>query len=284
MIDASLPMLTASDFSYATSDDDPWRRAAIKCIERLSGKARLWTLYEGYRRETSGDDFFEQAIRRLELTVKINAGGLAAIPETGPLVVIANHPLGVVDGLLLGYLISQVRKDFRILVHSALCKVPEPRPYFLPIDFLNTRQAQKTNLETRRAALADLEAGRVVGIFPSGGIATARHPFARVNDLEWKAFTASMVTKSHAPVLPVLIDGRTSRLFQLFSQINMELRASLLFREAVKMMGNDVKATIGQPLTPDHLSSIADRRDLMAYLRRQTFDLDLASGDGLQTV
>jgi len=265
-------MLTATDFTYAMPDDDLWRRAAIKGIERLSGKSRLWSLYEGYRRETRGDDFFEQAIRRLELTVKVNAGGLSSIPATGPLIVIANHPLGVVDGLMLGYLISRVRNDFRILVHSALCKVPEPREHFLPIDFLSTRTAQQTNLETRRAALADLAAGRVVAIFPAGGIATARHPFAPVVDLDWKAFTAGMVSKSGAPVLPVLIDGRTSWLFQAFSKINMELRASLLFREAVKMMGNDVKAHVGALLTRKDLSAI-DRRDLTAFLRQQTFAL-----------
>lgn len=277
-------MLTAADFSYAMPDDDWWRRAAIKGIERVSGKARLWSIYEDFRRETTGDDFFEQAIQRLELSVNINAGGLSAIPETGPLIVVANHPLGVADGLVLGYLIAQVRKDFRILVHSALCKVPEPRAHFLPVDFLNTREAQQTNLQTRKAALADLEAGRVIAIFPAGGIATAPHPFAPVQDLEWKAFTASMVVKSGAPVLPVLIEGRTSALFQLFSQINMELRASLLFREAVKMMGNDVFAHIGDPLKKGQISTLADRTAVTALLRQRTFDLGPVDRNCMQTI
>ncbi len=277
-------MLTASDFTYAMPDDDWWRRTAIKGIERLSGKARLWTLYDGYRRASTGDDFFEQAIRRLELTVKINAGGLSAIPETGPLIVIANHPLGVIDGLLLGYLIAQVRKDFRLLVHNALCKVPEPRAHFLPVDFLDTQAARQTNLDTRREALADLAAGHVVAIFPAGGIATARNPFATAKDLEWKAFTAGMVKKSGAPVLPILIEGQTSRLFQVFSRINIELRASLLFREAVKMMGNDVRAHIGALLTSEVLTGLSDRRELMDFLRQQTFGLGPADSAAIQIV
>lgn len=277
-------MLTASDFSYAMPEDEWWRRTAIKVIEHLSGKAQLWSLYDGYRRVSTGDDFFDQAIRRLQLTVKINEGGLSSIPETGPLIVIANHPLGVVDGLLLGYLIAQVRKDFRLLVHNALCKVPEPRAHFLPVDFLDTPAARQTNLETRRDALADLADGHVIAIFPAGGIATARNPFATATDIEWKAFTAGMVKKSGAPVLPILIEGQTSRLFQVFSRISFELRASLLFREAVKMMGNDVRAHIGTMLPPDLLAVHSDRRELMAHLRRQTFGLGPVDRASMQTV
>ncbi len=273
-------MLSYSDFSYATPEDAAWRRGLIRCIERLSGKPKLWGLYQAYRRDTDTEDFFSEAVRRLGLKVQINADGLDDLPADGPLIVIANHPFGVVDGLVLGHLISRVRADFKILVHSALCKVPELRQYLLPIDFINTRSAQQTNLETRRAALEQLGAGRTIAIFPGGGVATARHPLARATDLEWKTFLARMIHQGQATVVPIYFEGQTSRLFQAASHISMDLRASLLFREAVNQIGSEVRARIGRPIPYDRLSHMTDRRDLTEHLRHETFALGHARSAG----
>lgn len=132
-------MISYGDFSYASPEDAAWRRGLIRCIEWLAGKPKLWGLYQAYRREPGTDDFFSEAVRRLDLKVRVNADGMAALPARGPLVVVANHPFGVIDGIALGHLISRVRSDFKILVHSALCRVPEPRQHFLPIGFSDTR-------------------------------------------------------------------------------------------------------------------------------------------------
>lgn len=266
-------MLSHSEFSYASPEDVLWRRGLIRCIEGLSGKARLWRLYQTYRRTYTENDFFSEAVQRLSLKVEARAGGLTAIPDRGALIVVANHPLGVVDGIVVAYLISRVRTDFRMLVHSALCRMPEPRQYLLPIDFSNTRQAQTTNLESRRAALQDLASERAIVIFPSGGVSTARRPLTEARDLEWKTFIARLVHKGRASVLPVYIEGQCSVLFQCASHISMELRASLLFREAVKWIGREVKVHIGAPIPYERLSHMTDRRDLTEHLRRETYAL-----------
>jgi putative hemolysin len=268
-----MTMLSSSQFSYATPEDVIWRRGLIRCIEHFTGKPRLWRLYQTYRQDHADDDFFSEAVRRLDLQVRADTEALAALPARGALIVVANHPLGVIDGIVIGHLISRVRSDFRVLVHSALCRLPEPRHHLLPIDFSNTRQAQQTNLETRQAALRDLADDRAIVIFPGGGVATARNPLSEALDLEWKTFLARLVHKGRATVLPVYIEGQSSRLFQCASQISMELRASLLFREAVKMIGREVNVHIGAPIPYERLCHMTDRRDLTEHLRRETFAL-----------
>ncbi len=267
-------MLTAKNFTYAFPDDAPWRRGLVRCIEHLTGKPKLWRLYKAYSEDSAAADFFYEAVSRLELEVQANVSGLDALPTRGPLIIVANHPYGVIDGLVLGYLVSRRRADFRILVHSALYKVPEARPYLLPIDFAETREATRTNLESRRAALKDLAADRCIVIYPSGGIATAANPLrGEATDLEWKTFIARMVHQSRAPVVPVYFEGQCSRLFQVASHVSMDLRASLFFREAVKQIGGVMRAHIGQPIPYESLAPIADRKALTEHLREATYAL-----------
>src|SRR3546814_19203123 len=113
-----------SDFTYAAPDDAAWRRAVIHGIEQLTGKPRLWRLYADYCRAPAGGDFFAEAVDRLGLTLAIDSRDLRRIPRTGPLVVVAHHPFGVVDGIVLGYLLSRARPAFPMLVNSVLLRLP----------------------------------------------------------------------------------------------------------------------------------------------------------------
>ena len=260
----------SSDFTYAAPEDAPWRRAVIHGIEQLTGKPRLWRLYSEYCAGPAADDFFAEAVERLSLSLNLDRRELARIPRQGPLVVVANHPFGVVDGIVLGYLLSRVRADFRIVVHSALCRLPELQPYLLPIDFAETREARATNIATRRQALRELKEGHAIAIFPGGGVATARSPLGRAEELEWKPFVGRMVQEGGATVVPIFFEGQNSRLFQMVSQVSMTLRLALLFHEVVNKMNRPVRLRIGAPLTSSQLAHFEDRRALTEYLRGLT--------------
>jgi putative hemolysin len=112
-----------------------------------------------------GETFWDAAVRQLELHVDYAETRLRSIPAAGPVVVVANHPFGVLDGIVLGHLVGKVRPDFKVLTHSALCRVTELQPYLLPIDFAQTPAATATNLRSRAEALSWLCNGGVLVVF-----------------------------------------------------------------------------------------------------------------------
>jgi putative hemolysin len=217
---------------------------------------------------------WEAAIRHLGLQVDYDPTRLAAIPATGPVVVVANQPFGVLDGLVIGYLIAKVRPDFKILTHNALYRAPGLQPHLLPIDFVATRSATETNHRSRATALAWLRGGVLIA-FPAGGVSTAGHPFARqALDAPWKPFTARAIIETRASVLPVFFAGQNSRLFQIASHVSQTLREALLFHEVRNKLGALVSVRIGRPLAYPEIAHRTDRHQLILHLRHLTYALD----------
>ena len=262
-------------FSYASPDDPRLRRVTIRTIERLTGQRQLKRIYlDNQRRPRPGESFWEAAVRHLRLEVDYDPARLAAIPAAGPVVVVANHPFGVLDGLVIGYLIAKVRPDFKVLTHNALYRAPELQPHLLPIDFGATRSATATNLRSRASALAWLRDGGVLVAFPAGGVSTAGGPFAKAaRDAPWKPFTARAIIETRASVLPVFFGGQNSRLFQIASHVSQTLREALLFHEVRNKLGAAVRVRIGEPLSYLSLAQLSDRHALIAHLRHLTYAL-----------
>lgn len=265
----------SSNLSYASYFDDPVKRRMIRTIERLSGQPKIKKLYEHYRDDLSHDvPFFEAAMRLLDLDVRFSASRHAEIPKDGPLVIVANHPFGVLDGLVICWLTSLRRGDFKVLTNSALDGVPEARPYLLPVDFSGTKEALAANVTMRKDALEHVKAGGCVIVFPGGGVATTPRPFDKTAvDDAWKPFTAKLITHSGAHVTPIYFGGQNSRLFQWASHMSIELRLALVFREVKRRMGSVLPVEIGTTLTPEALKAGGKRSELMDFLREKTYGL-----------
>ena len=267
-------MQEAPKLSYAAYFDHPLKRGMVRTIERLSGQPYLQKLYETYRESLADEPFFAAAVKLLNLDVEFSSARLAQIPETGPLVVVANHPFGVLDGLLISWLISLRRKDFKVLTNAVLDGAPEAREWLLPIDFAPTKDAQATNIATRAESLERLRAGECIIVFPAGGVSTSPTPFYRAAvDDTWKPFTAKLITRSGAHVTPVFFEGQNSRLFQWASHVSIELRLALIFREVKRRVGTAIPVHIGETLTPETLASAGKRHELMNFLRDQTYGM-----------
>jgi len=261
--------------SYAAYFEHPFKRRLVRAVERVSGQPRIQKLYDRYRAELAGKEpFFSAAVKLLDLNVQFSASRLASIPRTGPLVVVANHPFGVLDGLVICWLVSLVRSDFRILTNAVLDGAPEARDWLLPVDFAGTRTATAVNLATRKRAMELLKTGGCVIVFPAGGISTVPAPFMRTAlDDDWKPFTAKLISASHANVVPVFFEGQNSHMFQLASHLGLELRLALIFREVRRRMGTVMPVHIGEVLDPDTLGAAGRRALLMKFLRESTYDL-----------
>jgi putative hemolysin len=266
---------TPRDISYSFAARNKAAQLLIRTVENLTGRPRLLRLALGYEREVeSGRDFWEVMQERYRIKMEFAGGGLENIPAAGPVVLVANHPYGILDGLAMGRILSAARGDFRIIAHVVFRKARELENVILPIDFGESKQAVARNLETRRQALDYLAAGGAIGIFPGGTVSTAAKPFSRARDPFWKTFTAKMIARSNAAVVPVYFDGANSRLFQIASHLNQTLRTALLISEFDSRVGDPLRVTIGRPLPAAEIRARArDSRALMDYLRRETYSL-----------
>ncbi|MEL7299897.1 MAG: lysophospholipid acyltransferase family protein [Pseudomonadota bacterium] len=265
----------ARDISYSHSAETKGGRALIRAMENATGRLRLIRRARGYEEEVAqGRDFWEVMLSRYGLSLDIVGGSLETIPRDGPLILIANHPYGILDGLVLGHILSNLRGDFRIMAHQVFRKAEELNRVILPISFDETKEAMKLNLETRKAALDYLGQGGAIGIFPGGTVSTAMKPFGRPMDPGWRSFTAKMVAKSGATVVPIFFDGHNSRLFQIASHLHYTLRMALLIKEFKSRVDEPVRMVVGEPLPQAELAACAkDPKAMMEYLRAATYAL-----------
>lgn len=263
-------------FSYASDEDSALKRLVIQVIERISGQPELKRLYLEHQNDPRpGESFWNAAVRKLELQVEFNREALSEIPREGPAIIVANHPFGVLDGIIACWLIAQIRDDFKILTNALLNRAEEIKPYLLPIDFEETKEALETNLRSRAESKALLESGGVLIIFPGGTVSTTPTVLARrAKDPEWKNFTARMILQGKAPVVPIFFAGQNSRLFQVASHVSMTLRLSLLFKEVHDRIGGPLQFRIGKRIPHEELKTFKDRKALMDFLRDRTYALD----------
>jgi len=265
----------ARDISYSHSAETKGGRALIRLMENTTGRIRLIKRAKGYEREVAaGRDFWQVMVERYGLSLDVVDGALNNIPKDGPLILIANHPYGILDGLIMGHILSTVRGDFRILANSVFGMVEDLNRIVLPISFDDTRNAMQLNIETRKTAFKYLENGGAVGVFPGGTVSTAVKPFSRPMDPGWRNFTARMVAKSNATVVPLYFEGHTSRLFQIASHMHMTLRMGLLIREFRERVDTPVKVVVGKPIERAQMDPIArDSKAMMEFLRKSTYEL-----------
>ena len=263
------------ELSYA-NPSDPWlTRTIISGMERWAGRDYFVPLYARWRNEVipSGGPIMAAVFELCDVRLDIGGAWPAAIAPDVPLVIVANHPYGILDGFAALYMAERLGRPFRVLINKDLTKVPEIRPYSLSVDFAETREAQAANLRMRNEALRLLSEGVTIVVFPAGGVATAPSAFARAVDLPWKSFTARMIQGSRAQVLPVWFEGQCSPMFHVMSRINLTLRLSLMIREFRRMVGGRLRARVGPVIAPDEIAGLRDRLALTRMLHARVHAL-----------
>ena len=170
-----------------------------RLLERLSGRGKLEQIYREVKAEPFDlGNFFTRALELSAIETEFTTGEVRGIPVTGPLIFFGNHPYGLIDGMIMCRLAAHTRGEFRILLHARLCQDPDLAPYFLPVDFEETKAAVRANIATKRAALDTLRRDGTLIIFPGGGVATAPGGFGIARELPWSTFVAKLIHQSHA--------------------------------------------------------------------------------------
>jgi putative hemolysin len=263
-------------FSYAAASDPLLKRSLIRLVERATGQPKLKRMYlHNQRFPRPGETFWQAAVRSLALDVRYDPDALAAVPKTGPVVFVANHPYCVLDGIVMSWLVTKVRSDFVVLTHIVLTRAPEAAKFILPLDFSETDEAQRTNLASRARARAQLERGGAVVVFPAGAISTAPDKLGRkpAVDARWQPFVSQLIQRSKAAVVPIWFGGQNSRLFQVASHLSLTLRLSLIFHEVRTSIGASLPVVVGAPIPFDSLAGVKDRQALADELRVRVYAL-----------
>ncbi|MEP2532137.1 lysophospholipid acyltransferase family protein [Shimia sp.] len=264
--------------TYANSFDDPWTSFAIRAIEWCTGKLTILRMVNKFERnnaEYRGQRFWRGALNTMGIELTTPQEQLANIPKEGPVIVVANHPHGMVDGMIFADLIGRVREDYRILTRSVLTGLDEAATSFMiPVPFPHDPEAQRKMVEMRSKAMAHLAEGGVVALFPSGVVMSSDTWFGPAIEQEWNVFTAKMIRKSGAKVVPIFYPGSNSRAYQIADKLSPTLRQGLLLHEIVRSCHKPQAPVVGKALTDEQMEPLAkDPRGFLAWLREHTLSL-----------
>ncbi|UVC11117.1 lysophospholipid acyltransferase family protein [Rhizobium sp. TH2] len=261
------------ELSYANETDPLLKRLVIHTVENLSGRNKYVEVYKIWRSEVVGksDRVFSRMLELIDIDLSVKGNWPPKDLPAGPIVMVANHPYGIADGIAVLALAEQLGRPFKILINDQLLKVPEMRPYSLPISFEETREGLAINLATRNEALRLLKDGVTIVIFPGGGVATAPKGFGQAEDLPWKMFPAKLIQAAKASVLPVYFEGQNGWMFHLASRFSLTLRLSLLIREFCRLSGRTIFSSIGMIVPWEDIAPITDRKAILQYLYDTVF-------------
>lgn len=262
--------------SYAGTFTNPLKVFAIRAIEWTTAKVKLLQMIRSFEKSGApvGVTFWSKAVAHMGIRIDTPPEEIARIPKTGAVVVVANHPHGLVDGMIMGELVSRVRPDFRILTRSLLTGIPEIEEFMIPVPFPHEENSRELGLQMRDLTMTHLAEGGVVILFPAGKVACSETWFGPAIEAEWNVFTHKMITKSGALILPIHFTGQNSRAYQIANKLAATLRQGLLLYEIRRALFKPQRPHVGMPISAEELDKWkGNPRGFLAWLREHTLSL-----------
>ncbi len=240
-------------------------------LQKVLAVDKLVAMYESAA-SVSGQLIFDSMLQAQRITPVVSRQDIDRIPKSGPVVAIANHPFGLVEGAILGSIFAKARPDFKIMVNSLLSEVPEFQQHFIWVDPFGTAQSTKSNLRGIKESLSFLKRDQgLLAIFPAGEVAHMQIRRGEITDPAWSPNVTRLIQRTGATVLPMYFTGANSTLFQIAGMIHPKLRTALLPHEFLNKHDQKLELRIGSPITPARIAEYENEEDLTAYLRQRTF-------------
>lgn len=201
-----------------------------------------------------------------------SAKGLENIPRSGAALIVANHPTGIADGIILNHLLAPIRRDLFFYANSDILRVlPQMAPMIAPVEWRKDKRSHSKTRETLGFTRQAVGQGRIGVIFPSGRL--AKRQGLRLHERPWMQSAAQIARKYNLPVIPINIRARNSALFYLLDRLHPSLRDITLFHEVLNKSTQPFSLTVGRPIPAAHLPQ--NPEVATQYLRDET----LALGD-----
>ncbi len=253
----------------------PVRRALYAMVgqplESLLAVNYINAAYDRILATQTDDNFFIKAMMALGISYEVADEDLARIPTTGPVVAVANHPYGAMEGIALGAILLSVRSDARLLANYLLGQMAGIRPWLFEVDPFAGAESAKNNLRAMRDTIKWLKEGHCIGTFPSGTVSHLQLRRRQVTDPTWNPNTARLIRASEATAVPIFFEGKNSAFFQIAGLVHPLLRTALLPRELKKKRNHALKVRIGNPIPFRRLADFETDEAMTDFLRLNTY-------------
>ena len=243
---------------------------------RMLGFDEIARMYSTLASQDASRPLWDLLLDHMNVTCQVADGDLELIPRAGPVVVVANHPFGLLEGAVLAVLLRRIRPDARFLANGLLESIPDLRDLVISVDPMSGRESVARNSRGLRRALEFVAGGGMLVVFPAGEVSHYQWRERRVEDSHWSPSIARFIKHAAArdgklSVLPVFVNGSNSALFQASGFAHPRLRTALLVRELLNKKGRAVDLRIGKPIDSSTLLGLSSDRERIDYLRWRTY-------------
>ena len=239
-------------------------------IEKVLGLDRLAQIYDRRPAGCTAHEFLQYTLEALGVSLDlVNASNLEEIPRTGPVLIVANHPLGGLEGVAIAKVIADIRPDLKVLTNELLRRIPELADIFIGVDVLSS-DAAAGNVSSIKQVHKHLKHGGAVLIFPAGMVSAYERGHRRIQDRAWNRLAGQLLKRYQATCLPVHVGGTNSRLFYAAGMIHPRLRTALLPRQLANKQGFKLELRFGRPILAAELRLLQSPRAITDYLRVST--------------
>lgn len=229
-------------------------------------------LYDRARRRSDAG-FCAALCEEMGASIQMSALDLDRIPKSGPVIVVANHPFGLLEGVLLGSLLPCRRPDVKFVVNSLLSRIPELRDLTICVDPYGGAQAVRANLSAMKSAQEWLRAGHMLVMFPAGEVATLDLKRGGVSEQPWNSGVVKLASRTNAALVPLHLEGSNSALFHLAGLVHPRLRTLLLPHELLNKQSRRFQIRIGHPIAGERLEAFESPQEAADYLRKRVLVL-----------
>lgn len=241
-------------------------------LDRMLLLSELKHLCYSAAEQSEGASFFDTLLQRLDLSCVCAEADRRRIPAKGPVMVVANHPYGLADGLILGALLLKIRPDIKFMANSLLAsaELEASRKYIIPVNPFGGPESAIANRKGVRQCVEWLRSGGLLIMFPAGEVSSLRLPAGTISDPAWNETAVRLVRMTNALTVPVFFHGSNSPGFQLAGLFHPSLRTMLLPRELLNKRGRTLRVAVGSPISASNLSRHPTAREAADYLQWRT--------------
>ncbi|UOE38830.1 lysophospholipid acyltransferase family protein [Chryseobacterium oryzae] len=241
--------------------------SAVMRITKINEVNRLYDKLK----DKEGKDFFDSFVRERNLSYIAFEEDLAKIPKTGPFILVSNHPLGAIDGILMCKILSEIRPDFKVMGNFLLEKIKPMEPYVIPVNPFEGRKEIRNSASGMRETLKHLENGGCVGIFPAGEVSNKNNPYGEILDKNWEKPALKLIRMAKVPVVPMYFHAKNSSLFYQIAKIHPNLQTLMLPSEMMNDREKPIRIRIGRPISVKVMDEMESIEELGEFLKTKVY-------------